>query len=186
MDFAEAYPRNWTTPNRATHQQASSPRRDNLSFYRESVLLLRLPANEKGHDMHCRILQACVVAGMAHGLIVAWCAHPACGAAEDEPLPPFGDVKKTVEQHFAEMPDYQPGDIVTQSEVQPLFAQLKQLGWTVADQKDILSRVPTSSDFLVRQLRTRQGARSCDRSAVARIRTIVWNGSAGCPMAGSP
>lgn len=97
------------------------------------------------------------VLGLAVGVAVAWTAQFACSGTQDRPWPKFEDVKKTVQQHFEAMPNYEPGDIITRSDVLPLFAQLQRLGWTVADRKDILSRIPADGDYLVKQLRGPRG-----------------------------
>ncbi|MBN2476773.1 MAG: hypothetical protein JXB62_19340 [Pirellulales bacterium] len=90
-------------------------------------------------------------------LAAAWCAAGACDANEEKPLPPFEDIRETVSRHFSMLPDYQPGDILAQSEVEPLFVQLDRMGWSVADSKTLVNRVPPDGDFLVRQLRTPEG-----------------------------
>jgi len=107
--------------------------------------------------MGCQTIHRQRVAEVLVGLaVVCWVEYP-CQAAGDKPMPEFNEVEETVLRHFSMLPDYQPGDIITRSEVQPLFAQLKRMGWLVADRKTILNNVPADSDFLVRQLRTRQG-----------------------------
>ncbi len=69
----------------------------------------------------------------------------------------FAEVKKTVLKHFAGMRGYEPGDLLTQGEVAPVFQLLAHQGWTVTDAKEILESVPTESDFIVQQLRTPEG-----------------------------
>ena len=104
-----------------------------------------------------RVVRLRVLAVTLCGLLVAFGGKVAWAAAEAKPFPPFPEVKQAIEQYFAAISDYQPGDIITRSQVQPLFAQLQRLGWTVSDRNEILGQVPGDSDFLVRQLRTRRG-----------------------------
>ena len=115
--------------------------------------------------MRYRLVRFDVLVGTMFGLAVAWAGHGAGGAAESEPLPTFADVTETVRRHFETMPDYQPGDIIARSQVEPLFTQLKRMGWTVADRKSILNNVPADNAYLVRQLRTRPGRKVMRRIA---------------------
>ena len=107
--------------------------------------------------MSCRILKLGAWAGTVVLLAVGWCVEGAQGAPKSKPLPSFTDVKAAVMRHFERLPDYQPGNIISQSEVAPLFAQLKRIGWTVADRKAILERVPQEDDYLIKTLRTASG-----------------------------
>ncbi len=72
-------------------------------------------------------------------------------------LPPFANVQKAVRQYFASQPDYSRRDIISQRNANAVFAELKKLGWTVAEQQDILARVPADDELLVRELRTSAG-----------------------------
>ena len=56
-------------------------------------------------------------------------------------------------------------DVLTQSEVQGLFAELKRKGLSVSDEKKILGRVLDDSDFLVRTLQTADGQRFLSKVA---------------------
>ena len=99
------------------------------------------------------------LAATLFGLLVLSGVSRAFAAPKEQPFPAFGAVEQAVGQHFAAMPNYEPGNIIVRREVQPLLARLKQLGWTVSDADDILGQVPTSGEFLVRQLRTAYGRR---------------------------
>jgi hypothetical protein len=68
-------------------------------------------------------------------------------------------VKQAVDQHFARLPGYRPGDIITKGDVQPLFGRLNELGWPVKDQQAILAQLLGKEDFLVATLRTNAGRR---------------------------
>ena len=72
-------------------------------------------------------------------------------------MPSFDQVQKLVDRQLATLSDYQPGDIVSQQQVEPIFEQLKQLGWIVRDRAEIMKLVPGDSDFIVRELRGAEG-----------------------------
>jgi hypothetical protein len=103
--------------------------------------------------------------GFTVGVIVAWRSNTCWGAGRPNPLPPFDQVKKTVEEHFQRRPDYQPGDIISRGDVAPLLAQLAAIGFPMADQEDILSDVPGDGEFLVGTLRTTAGRKFMRRIA---------------------
>jgi len=90
-----------------------------------------------------------------------------CGpaAAEEKSFPGFAEVEKTVLRYCRTLEDHQPGRIVARSQVEPIFGQLKKIGWEVAEQDAILKRVPGDGDFLVQELSTRKGKRFMDRIA---------------------
>ena len=101
----------------------------------------------------------------ALGLAAAWWEAIACGATGQESPPSLAQVQTVVNRHFARVPDYRPGDIIAQSDVEPLFAQLARLGWSVADRKAILAAVLADDDFLVASLRTKSGRKFMRRIA---------------------
>lgn len=77
------------------------------------------------------------------------------------------------------LPDYRPGDIIAQSEVEPLFAQLKRMGWAVPERKRLLHKVPGDRDFLIRKLRTPRGRKFMRRiadypGAYDRLDRLSW------------
>jgi hypothetical protein len=76
------------------------------------------------------------------------------GGAE---MPSFDQVQKLVDRQLATLSDYQPGDIISQQQVEPIFEQLKQLGWAVRDRAEIMKLVPGDSEFIVRELRSAEG-----------------------------
>ena len=80
-------------------------------------------------------------------------------AGSEVEIPVFSHVTATIQTHFAETRGWQPGDLISRADVKPIFNQLQQLGWTVSDKDKILSEMLGSSDFLVRTLRSRRGAR---------------------------
>ena len=77
-------------------------------------------------------------------------------AAAEKPLPDLAKIRAATERHF-KREGVEPGDILARSEVEPLFAILKRIGWNVPGYKSILKAVHKDSDFLVRTLRTEDG-----------------------------
>src|SRR5262245_4649628 len=80
-------------------------------------------------------------------------------------LPSLGEVHRIVQQRLASLPDYRPGDLISRSQVQPIFAYLKSAGWTVRDQAQILKLVPADDEWFVRELRTSGGQAFMRQSA---------------------
>ena len=74
-----------------------------------------------------------------------------------EPWPTFEQVQKTAEKHFATLKKYRKGDLLTQSDVAPVFDQLEKLGWKVADRAEILKLFLGDRELMVRMLRTEDG-----------------------------
>ncbi len=77
--------------------------------------------------------------------------------ASGKKLPKLAIVRAAFEAHFAPRADYASGDVITQSDVKPLFEQLDALGWQVAERDAILKLVSSDQAFVVTQLRTREG-----------------------------
>ena len=92
-------------------------------------------------------------------LLAISCGLSASQAASRPALPPLSKVKQVIDHHFAEMPGYRRGDIIAKGDVQPLFAQLKQLGWVVADRQAIEKQLLADSHAVVTTLRTQSGRR---------------------------
>lgn len=84
-------------------------------------------------------------------------AAPVADAAEEGPPPSWEQVSRAIDKYFAADKSRQPLDIVTQSQAAPLFGELEKLGWNVADREEILARVPRDNEFIVKQLRSKQG-----------------------------
>lgn len=94
-------------------------------------------------------------------------ASIAANPAATTKLPKWEQVQAAVNDYFRTLPGYQPGGIVTRTDVRPAFPQLEKLGWAVADREAILTQLPAEGDFLVQQLRTPAG-----RKFATRIATI--------------
>jgi hypothetical protein len=101
------------------------------------------------------------------GVAIQIAAVTAPRAAEPEGLPPFAKVEAVIANHFAKLSRYASlpdaerrlvrGDLITRGMVTPIFPQLEQIGWTVADRDRILERILPDNDFLVAQLSTPKG-----------------------------
>ncbi len=77
--------------------------------------------------------------------------------AAEEKLPKFEDVEKAVAEKLAAAPDYQQGDLVSQSDAKGVFDQLAKMGWQVKDRQELMDRVLPDGDLLIRELRTQKG-----------------------------
>lgn len=95
--------------------------------------------------------------GLALIASTAAAAPPTAAPKTARPVPSWKQVAQTVDAFFARDPQRQPLDLITRSEAAPLFDQLAKQGWQVADRKELLARVPGDNDFIVKQLRSKQG-----------------------------
>jgi hypothetical protein len=62
-----------------------------------------------------------------------------------------------VERYFDSLPDYQPGDLVTRSQVAKALAKVAEAGTKVPDAQRILSATLADSSFLAKELSTPAG-----------------------------
>ncbi len=81
---------------------------------------------------------------------------PAAEASENK-FPSFVTVKKLVEKTLSSDRHYRSGDLLSQSQTAGVLAQLKSSGWEVTQSRELLARVPSDEEFLVRELRTPKG-----------------------------
>jgi hypothetical protein len=110
------------------------------------------------------ITRRCVVAivsGIALGVFV----DSTAAQGKVQPIPSFSDVQKAVWQYFQKQDDFQPGDLLSRDQVEPLFPQLQRMGLPLADAKQILESLPSKDEFLVQQLRTPGGKKFMRRIA---------------------
>lgn len=84
---------------------------------------------------------------------------------KDKPIPPFSEVRQAVWRYFQQQRDFQPTDLITSEEVEPLLPQLQRMGLPLADAKQILEKVPAKGEFLVEQLSTPSGRKFMRRIA---------------------
>jgi hypothetical protein len=89
--------------------------------------------------------------------VVTYCAVCSYAQSPAKKLPPFPEVAATAETVLDRQPDYRDGDILTRSQVEPIFAELESIGFEVSDRKEILAQVPSDSDQLVEMLHTPNG-----------------------------
>jgi hypothetical protein len=75
----------------------------------------------------------------------------------DTALPKFEAVTRQVQQVLGFDKEYQAGDLLTASKVERVFLKLEQIHWKVADRREIVRLVLSDSDWLSRQLATRDG-----------------------------
>src|SRR5262245_43462343 len=92
-------------------------------------------------------------------LLMAVVVLPKFADAEPTKLPAFGNIRRAVEEHLAELRDKPAGDILTRGNIQPLFATFKELGWEASEEQELLSRLLSDSDPLVTLLRGPAGVK---------------------------
>lgn len=110
---------------------------------------------------------------LASGALAAAPASRAAAAAGEASAPratgpekpEFREIKQAVADYFARQNDHQPGDIICQSQVRALLADLQRLGWKPADAEEILAKVPGDAEPLVRVLKTRDGKKLIRKTA---------------------
>ena len=81
--------------------------------------------------------------------------------AKEEPVgfPSFAKVAVTTSQYLDGLTSRQEDDLLSRSDVVPLFRRLQAIGWKVSDAREIEQQLLTDSDWLVRTLRTTKGTR---------------------------
>lgn len=72
-------------------------------------------------------------------------------------MPDWKTVASTAREHFQSLPNYQPGDVLSQGQIKPLLAKLVKAGWKLSDQDAFLGQICADDDFVVRQLRSKSG-----------------------------
>ena len=92
------------------------------------------------------------------------CAAQRRRSSAQKPLP-FSEIQKAVEEHFKPTRDFQPGDLITRSDVQAVLGTLASIGWNVPRQDEIVEMALPDDDFLVEQLRSKKGKKVFDRVA---------------------
>jgi hypothetical protein len=93
---------------------------------------------------------------MTSCLAIAWLL-PIVAIAADATFPSLQRVQKVADKQFSSLSDYQPGDLISRSQVKPIFDELNRLGWNVRDRADILGMIPGDDEFFVRELRSAAG-----------------------------
>jgi hypothetical protein len=77
--------------------------------------------------------------------------------AKTPAMPDWKTVAATAKQHFQSLPNYQPGDVLSQGQIKPLLAKFAKAGWKLSDQDAFLGQICADDDFVVRQLRSKSG-----------------------------
>jgi hypothetical protein len=96
--------------------------------------------------------------GMLVALVaITFCTAHSYAQQPAKKLPPFPEVVSTAETVLDRQTDYCDGDILTRSQVEPIFAELESIGFEVSDRKEILAQVPSDNDQLVSMLHTPSG-----------------------------
>jgi hypothetical protein len=73
--------------------------------------------------------------------------------------PSWDEVSAAVGTALATRQGYRPGDIISQQDVKGVLAALKEEGWEVPEQSELLEMVLEDSNFLVRQARSAAGTK---------------------------
>jgi hypothetical protein len=78
-------------------------------------------------------------------------------AAPRTATPDIGTVTRAVEAYFASQPNYEPGDLITRSQIADVLATLDNAGAPVPNAEKIAQRGLDDSSFVVRELSTPAG-----------------------------
>lgn len=90
-------------------------------------------------------------------LIFLSAAAVAAAPTKIKPIPSFSEIKQVTLRYFQAMPDYRPGDLITQDQVGPLLTQLQRMGLPLPKAREILEKVLTTDNFLAQQLSSPKG-----------------------------
>lgn len=99
----------------------------------------------------------CTLAASLTVLTLVTTSSRASAGKKTKVLPSPAMVQKVVKVHLAKLPEYQEGDILCRSDVEPIFRQLAKIGWKAADAKKILGEMLDANNFLIKELRTDRG-----------------------------
>jgi hypothetical protein len=69
----------------------------------------------------------------------------------------FNVVIQTLKEHFGSLPDYQPSDLITQSQVAEALKKLQDAGWKISDAEQIVKLAVADESFLAREFSTPAG-----------------------------
>lgn len=100
---------------------------------------------------------------------VAAVAVSAVSAAEPQPLT-RAQIQQVVASHLRSNPDYVPGDLITQGDVEPIFNTLIEQGRPPADNESLYDAFLSDRDHLAKSLRTPEGRKFM--RAVARLPNV--------------
>ena len=77
--------------------------------------------------------------------------------ASDKPIPSIDEIRKAVDGYFEDKEDYEPGDLITREQVEPLLDRMQEMGLPMPDKEEILEATLNKDNFIVRQLGTSAG-----------------------------
>ena len=80
-------------------------------------------------------------------------------AAPQPASPDFAAIAQAIEAWFGSLPDYQPGDLITRSQIETILTKLDAAGVHVPDAASIAQLGLANDSFLVRELTTPTGRR---------------------------
>src|SRR3990172_12780163 len=73
-------------------------------------------------------------------------------SSDADARPDFAVIEQAVLNYFASQPDYKPGDLVTQKQVDEALLRVEEAGWEVPERDEVVDRALGESSFLVREL----------------------------------
>ena len=80
-------------------------------------------------------------------------------AQVSDAFPDARQVDAVIAKYLNDLPKRQETDLITSDDIQGLFKELEHIGWNVSDQREINQRLLKDSDWMVKQLRTKQGTK---------------------------
>lgn len=110
------------------------------------------------------LISICAVAVLT-GLGTMASAGPADAAVAAKSIPPFSEVQAAVSRHFKKQRDFQPGDLMTRDQIEPLLKRFQKSWLPSADARAILTKTPAKGEFFVDQLHTPKGRKFMRRIA---------------------
>jgi hypothetical protein len=78
-------------------------------------------------------------------------------AAPQSAQPDFNFVVQTLKDHFGSLPDYQPSDLLTQSQVADALKKLQQAGWKISAAESLVKLAVADESFLAKEFSTSAG-----------------------------
>src|SRR5688572_18369156 len=85
---------------------------------------------------------------------MSFVAAPSEGRAAS---PDMAQVEKLVSEQLARKRDYQPGDLISRADVEPIFNRLIEMGLQPADRESLYDAFLSHNSFLVRELSSPDG-----------------------------
>jgi hypothetical protein len=102
-------------------------------------------------------MQKSVIGRLSAAISVVILLTGFAGAAPRTAPPDIGAVTRAVEAHFAKQPDYQPGDLITRSQIEQVLTKLADAGAPVPNADKIAELGLDDNSFVARELATTAG-----------------------------